>query len=224
VKLTAGRFFRTDHSFRLRPKGQSVNTHADRIASTWATTRRRTHMVVEYIRLQHRRGPGRRLRTGLSPPPAAADTPSPATSKTTLPCLPEARLRSKAVACEVPKLCSHRRIARFAGETERRPATRMTPKNSEVDCPDNVTIPPADEPSLHGSELAHPTRKRVNAPHRPPTHAGDSEPEGSLASARRSSAEPTSSSEGCCHSSATVRNAARAARRSSRARARRRRR
>ena len=40
----------------------------------------------------------------------------------------------------------------------------ITPKNPEVDRPDNVTIRAADEPSLRGSEVAHPTRKRINAP------------------------------------------------------------
>jgi len=41
--------------------------------------------------------------------------------------------------------------------------TRMAPKNSEVDRSDNVTIV-GDGPRLHGSEPAHPTRNRVNAP------------------------------------------------------------
>jgi len=43
----------------------------------------------------------------------------------------------------------------------------ITPKNSEVDRPDNVTIIRRDARRLHGSEPAHPTRNRVNAPHRP---------------------------------------------------------
>jgi len=42
----------------------------------------------------------------------------------------------------------------------------MTPKNSEVDRPDNVTIVRREGRRLHGSEPAHPTRDRVNAPHR----------------------------------------------------------
>jgi hypothetical protein len=45
---------------------------------------------------------------------------------------------TKRMTCGVPKLCSHRRISRFAGETVL--PTRMTPKNSEVDRRDNVTV------------------------------------------------------------------------------------
>jgi hypothetical protein len=43
----------------------------------------------------------------------------------------------------------------------------MTPKNSEVDRPDNVTIVQREGRRLHGSEPAHPTWNRVNAPYTP---------------------------------------------------------
>jgi hypothetical protein len=42
----------------------------------------------------------------------------------------------------------------------------MTPRNSEGDRPDNVTIARRDTRRLHRSEPATPARNRVNAPHR----------------------------------------------------------